>query len=141
MNITFYIISILIFLMIMSYGKIIRDYMNGNDILEKNVMNCMGCDGWGIIHFILFIIYGYLFPDKHIFFLTLSILWELFETYVGTHKIIIGGKRFKMGDSSNMYEPNENHWWYGRVSDIAFNMAGYIIGDCYRRTNFWNFYN
>lgn len=130
----FYIISILVIISIIAYGRILKKHKKA-DILEKNVVNCNGCDGWAVTHFMLFLIFGYFFSDKHLFFLILSIGWELFETYVGTHKIMIGGKRFVLiggtDDEGNL--SGDEEWWYGRVTDVAFNMMGYIAGDFYRR--------
>lgn len=135
MRCAFYILCIIAILSIIAYGKILKRYKKA-DILEKNILDCNGCDGWAVAHFILFLIFGYFFPDKHLVFLTISICWELFETYIGTHKLIINGKRFVLigdqDDNGNITE-NEDAWWYGRISDISFNMMGYIIGDYYKR--------
>jgi len=92
----------------------------------------MGCDGWAVTHFMLFTLFGFMFPNKHMFFLITSILWELFETYVGTHKIMINGKRFVLigdSDADGNLNLDDNVFWYGRITDIAFNMTGYILGD------------
>ncbi len=135
MNHVFYIISIIVILLIISYGKIIRS-MGATDILEKKVYDCTGCDGWAVTHFILYVLFGYLYADKHLFFLVLSIGWELIETYIGTHKIMINGKRFVLigdQDGTGNITGDDNAWWYGRISDVAFNMLGYIIGDFYKR--------
>lgn len=133
----FYIISILVIVSIIAYGKILKKHKKA-DILEKKFYDCDGCDFWGISHIFLYLIFGYFFPDKHMFFLILSIGWELFETYLGTHKIMIGGKRFVLigktdNDGNLTGENDDNDFWYGRVSDISFNMLGYVLGDYYKR--------
>ena len=92
----------------------------------------MGCDGWAVTHFLLFTLFGYFFPGRYMFFLLASISWELFETFIGTHKIMIGGKRFVLigdQDSDGNLTEDDDAWWYGRITDVAFNMTGYILGD------------
>ncbi len=142
MHYIFYMISILVVLTIIAYGKILKKHKKA-DILEKKFYDCNGCDFWGISHVLLYLLFGYFFPDKHLFFLILSIGWELFETYLGTHKIMIGGKRFVLiggtDDEGNLTGEDDDNlsgdqeYWYGRISDIAFNMVGYTLGDYYQR--------
>lgn len=137
MEATFYIISIISILFIISYGRLIRKN-HKHDILEKNVMDCEGCDGWAMTHFLLFSCFGYLFPGRHLYFLLVSIIWELFETYVGTHKIMINGHRFVLIGSTaddGHLSGNDEDFWYGRVTDVAFNMSGYILGDFYKKSS------
>jgi len=136
METTFYIISIISILFIISYGRLIRK-TKSPDVLERNFMDCNGCDGWAATHFALFAWFGYLFPDNHLHFLLISVIWELFETYVGTHKVMINGERFVLIGSSaanGNLTGNDEDFWYGRISDVAFNMSGYILGDFYKRS-------
>lgn len=136
MHYVFYIISIIVILSIIAYGKILKQHKKA-DILEKKICNADFCDGWTISHVLLYLLFGYFFPDRHLLFLILSIGWELFETYLGTHKLMIGGKRFVLiggtDDEGNLSGEDDDNFWYGRISDVAFNAIGYAFGDYYQR--------
>lgn len=119
-------IVIISFCLIYTYGNFLEKY-EIPDILQKKFANCQGCDGWGLSHVILYIILGYLFPDKHFLFMLLSVIWEFVETYLGIHL-----KSFKNKNKS------DDAWWYGRVSDIACNLVGYTIGDYFSRKLYLN---
>ncbi len=137
MHYVFYIISIIVILSIIAYGKILKQHKKA-DILEKKICDADFCDGWTILHVLLYLLFGYFFPDRHLLFLIVSIIWELFETYLGTHKLMINGKRFVLIGKTDLDgnltgEDDDNDFWYGRISDVAFNMLGYTLGDYYQR--------
>jgi hypothetical protein len=122
------VILVLCIIFIVLYGYTLRKY-NKPDILEKNLY-CTGCDGWAFTHMFFFMLLGYLDPNKYIQYCIIGIIWELIETFLGQYKLKFFGKRLVLvGErkkDSNEYD--ENAWWYGRVTDIAFNLVGYIIG-------------
>ena len=90
--------------------------------LFNNSSKKYGLDGWSISHLLFYMLLGYLFPNKIILTLSLGIIWELFETYIGIYKPYIFQEfGFCSTDISNV-------WWYGKFSDIIVNFIGFIIG-------------
>ena len=67
--------------------------------------------GYRLGHFILYMIAGYLFPEKWVLFLCIGIVWEILEAIFNK---IEGGK-----------------WWGNatdHASDVFVNMAGFFTG-------------
>jgi len=115
-------------LVVFAYGKYRCDYITKHkDILEFSLFpnsNKYGIDGWSITHFSLFLLVGYFYSKTFILSMTLGLLWELFETYVGIYKPkLIRGLGFCQL-SSNRYKI----WWYGKWSDPVFNLLGFLTG-------------
>ena len=51
--------------------------------------------------------------------------------YLGTHKLEVSGKRLKLiGDTDEDGDPtgNDDIWWFGRISDVCFDIGGYTVG-------------
>lgn len=94
-----------------------------DDPLNKQIFNCQDCDSWMLLHFLLYFVLGLMFPKRHMLFLIIGILWEVYEQYNGKYNITF------MGLSSNRGTKNDDMWWYGRSIDVAANCAGYILGD------------
>lgn len=116
---------------IFSYGFFVRNYLK-KDVLENKFANCTGCDYWAVTHFAFFAILGFMFP-QHLLLLTLvGIIWEFIETLLGTREIKLSGRRLMLigstDENGNVTDPEKDKWWYGRVSDIAFNTVGIVIG-------------
>lgn len=79
-------------------------------------------DGWGILHFFLFMCLGYLYPAKYIFIWVLGVAWELLE-------YAFKDKPFYISECK--YEIDTDHgagWWYGRWQDIVMNSLGLLSG-------------
>ena len=115
------------------YGNIVRG-MNQPDFLEKSAP-CTGCDGWAALHFLFFLVLGFLDPNRHGVYMSLGVAWELVETvlgqtnvripFTGTRLQLVGESRV---DAAGKADYEAERWWYGRVTDVAFNAAGYILG-------------
>jgi hypothetical protein len=74
--------------------------------------------GWGISHFVMYLIIGYLFPDCWQEATILGIIWELIEYAIGFFFInedTQPGVKYKI-------------WWSGSVQDIVLNTAGLAVG-------------
>ena len=83
-----------------------------------------GLDGWSFFHFVLFLFVGYFYNKVFVITMSLGILWEFFETFVGIYKPeIIKGWGFCQL-SGNKYKV----WWYGKISDPIANFLGFITG-------------
>jgi len=79
-------------------------------------------DGWGISHFVLFFVLGYLYPSKIIFIWVLGTIWELLE-------YSIKDKPFYLSKCNYVIDTDHGAgWWYGRWQDIVMNTAGVFLG-------------
>ena len=122
---------IIIFVSIFSiflYGKYRCDNITKHkDVLEFSLFHKseeLGLDGWSITHYCLYVVFGYLYPNVLVVTISLGILWELFETYVGIYKPdVISGFGF-CELSNNRYKV----WWYGKWSDVVLNILGFLSG-------------
>ncbi len=112
---------------IFAYGKILRTCQI-QDSLEKE-FSCVGCDGWAFLHFLFFMLLGFVDPNKFVYYSGLGIAWEVFETILGQNNIKVSGNRLMLvGESTPSGTYSDKVYWYGRVTDIAFNSVGYAIG-------------
>jgi hypothetical protein len=81
-------------------------------------------DLMSIIHFLLYLIFGFFFPYKWIPALIIMVLWELFEI------LIVKVSAFKQIVLKYWFVPEQywNETWINKVYDIIFNIAGFIVG-------------
>lgn len=91
--------------------------------LKGNIGICPDCDYWSIVHAILYFILGCIFPGRYLMILIISVFWEIFESYSGTHDMTLFGYCINVDTDGNRGE-----FWYGRVSDVLLNLFGYILG-------------
>jgi len=85
-------------------------------------------DGWSLLHFTLFMILGYYFPDKFLFITILGILWEVFE--YATSKTTIPQLKWIRGLSlcGSDADKKGGHFYYAKLSDIFMNTSGFLLG-------------
>ena len=112
-------------LLISSLGILFLEAMSNmidpkKDPLRKKIGIHTDLDGWSIAHFTLYIILGMLFPNRYLFFFVMSVFWEGMEHETGKRDVYFFDK--KILNKGQMY---------GKVSDVAVNMAGYILGTYY----------
>jgi|LauGreDrversion4_2_1035121.scaffolds.fasta_scaffold09534_6 hypothetical protein len=116
---------------IFAYGFIVRKFIK-KDVLEKQLVPCQGLDGWAILHFIFYFTLAYIWPEYLFEIALVGVAWELIETWLGSKDIKLFGRRIKLvgatDDKGNVLEDDKNVWWYGRVSDIAYNLLGAVLG-------------
>lgn len=136
---------IVVVLFIIAYGYFIRR-TGTRDVLEKKIIDRKGfegCDGWGLTHLIFFAVLGVLYPGHYVQALAVSFGWEAVEDFLGTHKIEVSGKRLQLiGDTDADGKPtgNTDGYWYGRLSDVALNMSGYVLGSAFAESYWPNDY-
>ncbi len=123
---------IIVILFIIIYGVLVRNVFK-KDILEYKFADCTGCDYWAGTHFLFFAGLAYLFPNKLMWIMIIGIIWEFIETFLGTHDLKFFGRRLMLigntDDNGNVKSSEDDEsWWYGRVTDIAFNLMGVISG-------------
>ena len=125
------ILSIVV-ISIIAYGFYLKSqaqkYKNRDDadILLYKFADCDGCDLWAITHILLYIVLGYMYPDKLFILMLIGIVWEIIEVRIGKIKLQILG--FDVPDDNAIIKNGQIHWFFGRVTDIAFNLSGAIIG-------------
>ena len=108
------VILILALSFIFIYGRYVQS-RGGVDKLQRNFATCPGCDYWALLHYLLFTLLAFLFPN-HIFELVLlGIAWEILEHLTG--------------DPNDRVIPfKQDKYWYGRFSDLIFNWLGLVTG-------------
>jgi hypothetical protein len=110
------------------YGKYRCDNItNHKDILEFSLFKGserFHLDGWTITHFSFFLLIGYLYPNTLFISMTIGVIWELMETFVGVMKpkMILGYGFCEL--PGNKYKV----WWYGKWSDPIVNFFGFLLG-------------
>jgi hypothetical protein len=129
------ILNVLCILVIFINGWWRCKYNMGNDIL-MNIKLGGDLDGWSITHFLWFTILGYYFPHYFIECLIVGILWEFIEHYLGENRPSwLGG----FGDcnlGTDQLNSSHKNWWFGRVSDVVMNIAGFCAGRYIRLQHF-----
>ena len=125
----FIIFAMLPVLFIFPYGKYRCTHKEFKDPLETPLF--WGLDGWSATHFFWFMFLGITFPNYFILATLLGIIWELFENYYGKARPgWLGGYGACDGLASDKKE--DGNWWYGKWSDIACNITGFLIGQFIR---------
>ena len=99
-----------------------------NDILNKKVFElpCISetcCSSWKILHFLLFMIVGFLYPQHWKLITILGILWEIYEMLMSK----IMHRPYQIARDKNG-DIEYSGWWSGSFSDILFNSAGLALG-------------
>jgi hypothetical protein len=79
-----------------------------------------------VVHFLLWLTVGYIFPNKYKIIILLAILWELFEYMIVKVDVL--------------YNLTKKYWFvpekywnesiYNKIIDMIFNILGYSLG-CY----------
>lgn len=128
-NPKFYIVVIMIILFIMLLNIV------DNNIKSKlktpiATFKCFNLDWWSLSHFMLYIYFGYMFPDYFVEFLIIGSMWEIFESTACTIPTLASKK---CDDNNTIYckilsNINNCDYWYGKLDDVAVNMAGYVLG-------------
>lgn len=117
-------LAVVCFLVISLYGK----FRCANPTFHDPLMKKIGVgdmDGWSLSHFFFFMLLGFLFPDSLLVAMALGAAWEGFEHLAGKHRpAILGG----FGDCVTTDPGVSGSWWYGRLSDLAMNLSGFVVG-------------
>lgn len=83
-------------------------------------------DGWSLSHFLLYVYFGYNFPENYAEFLVIGLLWELIEcSCKGLFNIPLIKDIEKMLCN---YFDGDKTYWYGKLDDVAVNMMGFAVG-------------
>jgi hypothetical protein len=127
------VIFIICVFIIILYGYFLRKTKT-QDFLAKRIFHhpiCQDIDGWSVSHLLFFGLLGFLYPGRHLQFLTMGVLWEIIETGLGQNKLEVSGKRLQLlgeQDEDGNMTGEEDAFWYGKESDIIVDIAGYCVG-------------
>lgn len=113
---------------IVVYGVLVRKVFN-KDVLMEKPLPCDGCDWWAVTHAMMYFVLGYLFPDHLFILMVIGVIWEVIEEKLGSLKLPMFGINKGMGDVlGKVTEEETTEWWFGRTTDVAFNLIGLISG-------------
>lgn len=120
-------------------GHIYREQIQA--VLQQPLMNVPSCilDGWSIIHFFIFFAFGFIEPNRHLLFATLSIVFEAFEDSMASdaNTQLIDCKKNKNSLLGKIHcNGYEDSYWYGKWDDVIINILGYIVGSSIRTSYF-----
>lgn len=127
------IILSIISILFICFGHKFRDDVQVK--LQKTlfVLPSAKVDYWSISHFILFLLFGFIYPNHPLNFVMIGISWELIEDYLASDK----NKR--LADCTIQQNKNtfwcmgiQDDYWYGKWDDIIFNTFGYLVGQALR---------
>jgi hypothetical protein len=126
----------IVIVFIFIYGWLVKNVLK-KDVLENKFAKCSGCDYWAVTHFLFFMFLGFSFPHHFLLLAILGIVWEGVEVLLGGYKVkILGDGLHIIGNTDEKGNAvATDGFWYGRVSDIAFNTVGIALG-IYLRQNF-----
>ena len=87
-------------------------------------------DWWSISHLILYVYFGYFFPEYFIEFLIIGSLWELFESTFCKESFVglIGCRNSENYLCKSINKFRGCDYWYGKIDDVVINMIGFVIG-------------
>ena len=85
-------------------------------------------DTMSINHFLIYVVFGIIMPNRYILIVFISILWELFET--------------TLVHNNNLYEITKQYWFVeekywnekysNKILDLIINLFGYFVGSMLR---------
>ncbi|XWV26802.1 hypothetical protein QJ857_gp0249 [Tupanvirus soda lake] len=94
-------------------------------------------DWWSISHILLYIYFGYYFPNYFVEFLIIGIGWEIIENLLCMNP---SNKKGEVTDDysttrTQLYSQKDEqpgkpkcYYWYGKLDDVVMNMIGFTIG-------------
>lgn len=81
---------------------------------------------WPISHFLLFFVLGLLFPHCDVLIISIGVLWEVFEVFMG--KVLPNPRSHNATGENTQYGGN---WWGGSIQDIVMDVAGFYTGKAF----------
>lgn len=79
-------------------------------------------DGWGIIHFLFYMMLVYLYPAQWKLIFIYGVSWEILESYFYDHPFYLSECSY------NLATDDVPGWWYGRWQDVIMNSLGMMVG-------------
>ncbi|KAH3756923.1 hypothetical protein Pelo_11232 [Pelomyxa schiedti] len=118
-----------------SYKEVAANELRANR--RSTSTSVQGCgataafDGWAMLHVVLYFTQGVLFPGHMRALTVCGIFWEVLEAtsrnFEVQHKL--RQLRYNLTSAKWMGYNPECSYWYGRISDLAFNAVGLVLGE------------
>lgn len=91
-------------------------------------------DWWSVSHALLFGIFGFLIPNRHLTFFTVGAGFEVFEDMLSSNKSTqLSNCMTKDRDSKLMCQFSiDDDYWYAKWDDVFVNLLGYTVGSALR---------
>jgi hypothetical protein len=81
-----------------------------------------------INHFLIYVVFGIIMPNRYILIVFISILWEIFETtLVHNNSLYEITKKYWFVEEKYWNEINNN-----KILDLIINLFGYFVGSTIR---------
>lgn len=99
--------------------------------LKQPLITIMGktYDWWSLSHLLLYMLIGYITPDRYVLFTGIGIAWELVEDYLSADR---STQLVNCTDPKNKghvwCNGIQNDYWYMEKSDVFVNVLGYFAG-------------
>jgi len=127
--ITGYKVIILVGLVLFIYSKCLnykfKDQRSKFDPMNRNI-GIYNNSAWVASHFILYFVLGFMFPYCARGFLTVGVIWEIFESIIGYYKSKVSDTECSP-EKDNKYQYGKS-WWTGTIKDIFVNAVGFLCG-------------
>ncbi|XWV25469.1 putative ORFan [Tupanvirus deep ocean] len=87
-------------------------------------------DWWSVTHILLYIYFGYHFPDYFVEFLIIGTSWEIVESVMCKDSVqsLIKCDNLDSLICQIISKIKGCDYWYGKLDDIVMNMFGFLIG-------------
>ena len=125
----FYIPLIICFVLILIGGAFQEQIQNNMKIVLLDVGG-IKVDMWSITHILLYVYFGYQFPEYFVEFLLLGSLWEIFESTFCRDSLskFIGCEDKTSFICDKLGQIRDCNYWYGKLDDVVMNMTGFVLG-------------
>jgi len=128
-NPKFYVIVIIALLLIVLGNLYMKQVQAKMKITLLNI-DGLEIDWWSVTHIILYIYFGYFFPNYFVEFFIIGVIWELFESFFCQESVskLLGCHKSEHIWCRGLKKVNSCDYWYGKIDDLAMNSIGFIIG-------------
>lgn len=133
----FYVPLVIILILVM-IGYLIKSPVYHKMTFKLLKIGNIEFDLWSLSHVLLYMYFGYYFPDYFIEFLVIGSVWELFESTFCSKLFLRFINCNNIGDNTGDNSSNilckrikkikNCGYWYGKLEDIPLNMIGFVIG-------------
>ena len=112
-------------LFIIAYGTFRCKATSFKDPFTKSMFGSpwnLFLDGWGILHFLFYMLLAYIWPSEWAFIFLMGAMWELVEFIFKDHPFYLSKCKYYIETD------NGAGWWYGRWQDLVMNGLGIATG-------------
>lgn len=126
-------VPVILCLSLIVMGNVIPNIIHDN--MKNTLFSFGGIDIslWSLSHVLLYVYFGYHFPQFFVEFLIIGAMWEGIESTFCKNSLQDVFGCAPDSDPSNIICKGLTYisdcaYWYGRFDDIAMNMIGFVVG-------------